>query len=209
RITAAIYRLTDFWDMEEPARFELRKQANKLLDAILSFTGSLETRPALTIKDITDRQVALQSFFTVLNLGEQISRTNYEIIKDELLSLMILVEKYFAVRFGYLVSISDFLKSAEIDKFVLRSSALHGQIVDGKIPANNTGSSIVNNTDRKSQILNFVRKNGPSSIRDIAVMVKGCSEKTIQRELITLINSGLLKREGERRWSKYFAIGPL
>jgi hypothetical protein len=42
------------------------------------------------------------------------------------------------------------------------------------------------------------------TIKDFAQKIKGCSEKTIQRELIVMLTSGVLKKEGERRWSKYF-----
>lgn len=57
--------------------------------------------------------------------------------------------------------------------------------------------------DRLSQILDFVKKNKGVSIKDIAGVVRGCSEKTIQRELATLIRQGLIERRGERRWSVY------
>jgi DNA-binding HxlR family transcriptional regulator len=43
----------------------------------------------------------------------------------------------------------------------------------------------------------------PVGIRDIADKVLGCSEKTLQRELNTLVDSGLVNRIGEKRWSKY------
>ena len=33
-----------------------------------------------------------------------------------------------------------------------------------------------------------------------------CSEKTIQRELNILIERGLIRREGERRWSVYLPV---
>jgi DNA-binding HxlR family transcriptional regulator len=34
-------------------------------------------------------------------------------------------------------------------------------------------------------------------------MIRGVSEKTIQRELGALIESGLVMKQGERRWSVY------
>jgi hypothetical protein len=58
-------------------------------------------------------------------------------------------------------------------------------------------------SERMSLILDFIKKNKRSSIKDIAVVVKGCSEKTIQRELMELIRLGLVRKEGERRWSVY------
>lgn len=68
----------------------------------------------------------------------------------------------------------------------------------GHIKETNKGHS-----ERTQKILDFVRKNKQSSIKDIAAVVKNCSEKTIQRELALLIEEGLVKKVGERRWSVY------
>ena len=57
--------------------------------------------------------------------------------------------------------------------------------------------------ERMARILEVVRKRGGASIRDIAAEIKDCGEKTIQRELVTLIEEGLVRKEGERRWSIY------
>jgi DeoR/GlpR family transcriptional regulator of sugar metabolism len=44
-----------------------------------------------------------------------------------------------------------------------------------------------------SLILDFVKKNNGVSIKEIAAVVRGCSEKTIQRELGNLIEQGLIE----------------
>jgi len=59
---------------------------------------------------------------------------------------------------------------------------------------------------RKNTILDFIKRHTDSSIKDIVPNINGCSEKTIQRELIALINEGKIKKTGERRWSKYSII---
>ena len=59
------------------------------------------------------------------------------------------------------------------------------------------------NSGRGLVILELVRKGGGISIKNIAKAVRDCSEKTIQRELLALIAKGLIKKEGERRWSIY------
>lgn len=61
-------------------------------------------------------------------------------------------------------------------------------------------------SDRMSLILELVRKRKSISIKEIASVIKGCSEKTIQRELNLLIERGLIRREGERRWSVYVPV---
>jgi predicted AAA+ superfamily ATPase len=63
-------------------------------------------------------------------------------------------------------------------------------------------------SERAERILEFIRKQksvsgAGTSIKDIAATIKGCSEKTIQRELSSLIEAGLVRRVGERRWSQY------
>jgi len=57
--------------------------------------------------------------------------------------------------------------------------------------------------ERQIKIIDLVKNKGVVSIKDISLNMNGCSEKTIQRELITMVKSGVLKKEGERRWSRY------
>lgn len=57
--------------------------------------------------------------------------------------------------------------------------------------------------DRGAKILSVIKGTEGISIKGISAVVRDCSEKTIQRELGTLIAEGLVVREGERRWSIY------
>ena len=69
---------------------------------------------------------------------------------------------------------------------------------DNRTKGQNKGQS-----DRMSFILDLVRKRKSLSIKEIAAVIKDCSEKTIQRELAALISQGLVRKVGERRWSLY------
>lgn len=73
---------------------------------------------------------------------------------------------------------------------------------DTKGQTNSKGQNVVAK-ERMSLILDLVRKNKRLSIKDISKVIRGCSEKTIQRELASLIGQGLVRKEGERRWSVY------
>ncbi len=57
--------------------------------------------------------------------------------------------------------------------------------------------------DRQQVILDTIKEKGELSIKDLTDVIQGCSEKTIQRELISLVSTGILSKTGERRWSKY------
>jgi hypothetical protein len=75
---------------------------------------------------------------------------------------------------------------------------------------------------RRNEILKVIREKkevypeaGGATITDIRNMAKelskhgtsvlaSCSEKTLQRELISMLKDNVLKKTGEKRWSKYF-----
>lgn len=59
---------------------------------------------------------------------------------------------------------------------------------------------------RQETIRAIISTKGVVSIKDISDNIKDCSEKTIQRELNSMIENGLIKREGKRRWSQYSLI---
>jgi hypothetical protein len=56
---------------------------------------------------------------------------------------------------------------------------------------------------RQLRILTLLRARSNLSIKDFASVIPDCSEKTIQRELLELVEKGVIKKEGERRWSTY------
>jgi Fic family protein len=58
-------------------------------------------------------------------------------------------------------------------------------------------------SNRQNVILGLLKKKKELTIKDITAVIKDCSEKTVQRELNYFISTGLLKRSGVRRWSKY------
>lgn len=58
-------------------------------------------------------------------------------------------------------------------------------------------------SDRGERIKTVLEAKPQATIKDIAEVITDVSEKTIQRELNSLIEKGQVIREGERRWSKY------
>lgn len=58
-------------------------------------------------------------------------------------------------------------------------------------------------TDRAERIKTVLEAKPQASVKDIAEVITDVSEKTIQRELNSLIEKGQVVREGERRWSRY------
>ena len=68
---------------------------------------------------------------------------------------------------------------------------------------------------RQDSIINIIKTiSGGATIKDIKDKVRAnpsqagslssTSEKTLQRELVSMVKNGVLERTGEKRWSKYF-----
>lgn len=66
-----------------------------------------------------------------------------------------------------------------------------------------TSSFQMKKLSRREQVLALFVRGVDVSIKDIASRIKGCSEKTIQRELNALLYDNVIERIGEKRWSRY------
>lgn len=60
--------------------------------------------------------------------------------------------------------------------------------------------------DRTERIKTVLEAKPNATVKDIAEIITDVSEKTIQRDLNSLIEKGQVVREGERRWSKYSVV---
>ncbi|MEX0910481.1 MAG: hypothetical protein WDZ73_01870 [Candidatus Paceibacterota bacterium] len=68
-------------------------------------------------------------------------------------------------------------------------------------PKNNPQGQVKN--DRQTTIVEYLKGHSWASIKDIAGQIPDCSSKTVQRELVELVNTGVLQKTGDRRWSRY------
>lgn len=65
------------------------------------------------------------------------------------------------------------------------------------------GPVAIKRNRRQSLIINYLKRKKTAMVKDFTSIITDCSEKTIQRELSLLVEDGVLKKEGERRWTKY------
>jgi len=78
----------------------------------------------------------------------------------------------------------------------VRKKEEQGPISGAKAAANTAN-------DRRERIKTILEAKKEATIRDISEIITDVSEKTIQRELNAMIEENIVKRQGERRWSKY------
>ncbi|MEK7569028.1 MAG: DeoR family transcriptional regulator [Patescibacteria group bacterium] len=81
-------------------------------------------------------------------------------------------------------------------------STLNFRLSTGVAPTPRATTDIAKES-RRTRILKLIKDNREVSIKDIVSHFPDLSEKTIQRELVSMSDSGVLKKSGERRWSRY------
>ncbi len=68
------------------------------------------------------------------------------------------------------------------------------------------GAVSVKKNSRQSVIINLLKRKKEIMIKDVSPLISGCSEKTIQRELQAMVAAGILRKIGEKRWSRYTLV---
>lgn len=79
---------------------------------------------------------------------------------------------------------------------------------EGVVAAGTHGNSLSSEArmDRRTLILKTIKEKGEVGVADVVGGIKGVGEKTIQRELLAMVGEGILRKQGERRWSRYTII---
>lgn len=91
----------------------------------------------------------------------------------------------------------------ETDSSFKRVPAVAFSHKDSKGHSSPVSSTEKKDSSRSESIIELVKLKHRVTVKDIQSVIKGFSQKTLQRELLSLVSSGVLKKEGERRWSVY------
>ncbi len=228
KIVTAIYMVTDFVSESEPLRIELRTLAILLLSKTRKLSTKASEPEYIIIDDIKNATNDIFSFLDLAVTIGIISNMNGNILRSELdknikkldelysekkmscsthpgYSNIILSEELFRVSLPepHISLVSDnghVDKGLEKENTVLYNKPVKQELkTEYSLKTNNLGIKIA----RRNDVLNIVKVKGQVSVKDIILMLKDVSEKTIQRELLSLVKEGVLKKEGEKRWSVY------
>lgn len=199
RIVTALYLVSSLMVDREPLKWQLRELSLETLS--LAHKGA-SVHLSNNIEDLI-------SLVSLSGRSALISQMNVDLLDKGLRALIQMVSQ--AEMLG-----EDFISINEQEIPTLNT---YNQVKDKKesskrrdLPVfykgqTNVPKNMSNRKDkRRNLVLESLRKKPESSIKDISRQVKGCSEKTIQRELNALIAEGLVSKKGERRWSLYSVV---
>lgn len=233
KIATAIYLISNFLNTEEPLKWELRKIVTKLLKNLMSLNDTSLPNKEIVISKVQNDFVELEVIFNLTYNSGFISDMNYQIVINEINNLSYLIVQhterqistsktifsndYFNIKKEKDIQepiIKDIVKDTKNpikDRVVFKGNKTdlesffkdNNQAVSNnqKIPFDRALDKV---SDREEKILQKIKSQGPLTIKEISEEFKDISEKTIQRELQKMYEKGQIKKEGERRWTKYF-----
>lgn len=203
KLVSAIYLLTSFFDEREPMKWRLRELGGQLL-------ASKESRNIV---------LEIQSSLAVARNAGLISDTNFSIINREFASLLphdqTLGEIFKRIEAPHEPELSRAVQTEDKPALYTASSLNEPKPIKDKIvkevrevrevsrEPRVDGAVALKKNSRQSVILALLKKKKEIMIKDVVPLISGVSEKTIQRELLGLVSSGILRKDGEKRWSRY------
>lgn len=201
RLAKAIHLIAPAFTESASLRNRIDTTAIGLVDAAI--LPSMAARAALSRE-----LLALSSMLSIARTGGLLSAMNVELITREARALLQEVAAYEEPRLflDEAPTLSSIAKKAHLDTKPARAfppteSRQSRQKNKGHIKDNSPAIGHIK--DRRDAVLSVIRNKGKASIKDLSTVIRGVSEKTIQRELSALITAGMVIKEGERRWSTY------
>lgn len=211
KIAQAIYLVSYHIKDIEPLKWELRKESiaflvcSRSIDPSANFADDVKDLPTdIAIEALRSCSEDIIAFLQLSSSISLISKSNTDIIIREIESILTHIEqdgKDMASKAGFVLS-EEFFKQLEITGKGQIGIQQKGR--SAVIEKQKTSENIKDKKESRQERILSLLKNRPNlTIKDFANVISDCSEKTIQRELIDLVEKGIIKREGERRWSKY------
>ncbi len=216
KITAAVYMISDFFSDREPLKTNIRSASLCLIDMSLSLNTTASPDRKDLLNNIVKQALSVISYSEIATRAGIESVMNHQILKSELEQFIRTIEnRELPQKLGrHFVLNDDFVKnelsnrvSAGFRPETARTQTSTQSIAVPKerkqIPAIDRIEKSNRKSERQEAILAVIKAKGELSIKDLTGVIKGCSEKTIQRELLVLVDQGVLNKVGERRWSRY------
>lgn len=220
KLASAIYIVTNHFSENEPIKWTIRKKATGLLSFMLDYKDITESIRVNFIYEVKAKVLELVSLLEVSSKAGLVSGMNFSVLKQEFLNLIDILNisksatenplqgvilKAFSDASGDESSnLKDYNKTynARVGLSTRQDLSFRNQKDISCISEQNS----LKRSNRQEIILGLLRKKKEITIKDAALVIKDCSDKTIQRELNSFISKGILKRVGVRRWSKYSLI---
>ncbi len=211
KLTGVLYKVTDLYTDKEPLKWTLRNNALDVCVSLMSVihSGKMSVRTAPGIDGVLDSISLVVCSLELASVEGSVLALNFDVLKKEYLSLKSFLEgernglsterKYLlGPDFGF-----SFGSMTRPETPALKSAPSPRKTGERNFIGKRTNPLPGGFNERKNKIVSFLNGNGKKTVKEIASIFEGVSEKTVQRYLLDLVRSGKLVAEGEKRWRKY------
>ncbi len=205
KLATALYMVTNLLGDAEPMKWTLRTRVAHLLSFTIGFKDILSAREDEFAHDAKAQILEIVSLLEIASRAGLVSDMNFSILKAEFMHLANFLSDFKKIPYHHGDLQHNFFESSRQisqnthaqnpEKIQTDQRVRHGNVLN-----------IPKRTNRQHIIINLLKKKKEITINDVSQVISDCSEKTIQRELISLIELGIVKKTGERRWSKYYLV---
>lgn len=197
KLSRAVYLVTEYMSDREPLKWELRQLA---LDSLYELKENEKSAQYSGLISLLGKIVALIDLVLATSSG---STMNFTLLKKEYLNLLDSLESESLKSLNNGLRVEVLLPAAQT---TVSNNPIESNTSAPIKSFNLSNTDLLDKTQRQKQILDYLKGKGWLSIKDIADTLPNFSSKTVQRELLELVDKGLLKKKGERRWSRYSLI---
>jgi len=215
KITSALYLISGLLKDEEPMKWELRDKGMDLVGSSFMASSSVPGDKNVMIQSLFSSALETISLLNIAKLSNMISPMNHKLLVGEIDKVLGLLRDKLATsaeNAGYVLS-EEFFRTPSMFTTGFKSDNTNARSKEqGVRSSESQGNTRVSKghvdvvekkSNRQGTIISILKTQNNLTIKDFVKVIKDCSEKTIQRDLIELVDRGIVKKEGERRWSRY------
>lgn len=208
KIISVVFYILNNTDTDKRSETHIGNIAGKAHFAHENALRSLEVKLANAkevLEQFAQALIALDSTLRISNASGVITQEVLGVVTGEIDTVLRSLSPYISNE----TSISSMLSSQMASSAASSTTPSSTQVpAPRKAPAGsqNTAPKASPSPDRRTRIQTIVEAKGEASIKDISEIITDCSEKTVQREINTMIADNIIQRHGERRWSKYSIV---
>lgn len=226
-LTLALYRVTDFFSSEEILKKQLRQKANEILGLIAEYSVNHQSKSE--IYNILAKIKSVKSYLALAKHNKFVKPINVAVLERE----YDFFENFFERELDYFEEVIDDIvpknerpkKTTAIERDVIFHQKVSVENGNGNGGDNNgnghyehhgniheikpKGYSILpasNLNERQVKVLGYLNSHTQAKISDLTIFFTNISSKTIQRDLNDLVVKGVIKKEGEKRWTVYSLV---
>jgi len=219
-LTAATYRVTDFFSKMEILRSHLRAKATEIFGLVSEWRFDADTDSDQEARIIAQKIETIKGYLMIAGTLNYVRPVNFAILQREYSEIQRYIEENRGSKAidpikedEFCVPLPAAILSAGLEKDepsgaselsspeIITKETSEYDKMRGVFYKYKEERPYVN--ERQKIIIDYVQKAGNAKISDFFNAFQDISSKTIQRDLQYLVDMRMLKREGEKRWTTY------